>query len=359
MTTISPEKPVCVTGASGYIGSWIVYHLLNKGYDVHGTVRDPSKTSSVKHLHKMDRELSGKLTLFKADLLDDGSFFDAMQGCEVVLHTASPFLIGVLKNPQKQLIEPALQGTKNVLTSVNNTPSVKRVVLTSSVAAIYGDNRDIKKTKTGVFDERNWNTSSREDHQPYQYSKTVAEHAAWDMHKAQPNPDKGWDLVIINPALVMGPSLTKATASGSVGVLKQFVNGALRTGAPDMTNALVDVQDVAKAHIAAAFNSSAKGRYAIVDKTMTLLDMGRLLREHFGKKYPFPTRKLPKTLVWLAAPIVKQSREMVAKNMGYNIAFDNSKSRDELGLSYHPVEEAVVAHFQQLIDDGVIKDKTK
>lgn len=354
-THIAPEKPVVVTGASGYIGSWIVYHLLKKGYHVHGTVRDPQKQKSVAHLQKMSRELGGKLTLFQADLLEEGSFHEAMQGCEVVIHTASPFLIGTIKDPMKALVEPALFGTKNVLESVNNTQSVKRVVLTSSVVGIYGDNQDIKKTKEGMFTEQNWNETSRADHQPYNYSKVVAEKAAWDMQKAQADKPNAWDLVVINPGLVMGAALTKNSVSGSIGLLKQFANGVMRSGAPDLHTGMVAVQDVAKAHIKAAFIPAAHGRYILVDKCLSLLEMASVLRSEFGSAYPFPKMKLPKMLVWLVAPMAKQSREMIKKNVGYKVAFDNSRSKEELGINYQPVEEALVAHFQQLIDDGIIK----
>lgn len=350
------QQPIMVTGASGYIGSWIVYRLLEKGHTVHGTVRDPNKASSVDHLHKMARELNGKLTLFKADLLDEGSFYDAMQGCEVVIHTASPFLIGTLKDAQKQLVDPALDGTKNVLNSVNQTDGVKRVVLTSSVVGVYGDAQDIKQTENGVFNDSHWNTTSRVDHQPYNYSKVVAEKAAWDMQKAQADQPNSWDLVVINPGFVMGPALTTRSVSGSISLLKQFAKGVMKTGVPDMHNGMVDVQDIAIAHIAAAFNPEASGRYIIVDKTLTLLEMASILRSHFPQ-YPFPKMQVPKFVAWLAAPFVKQSREMISKNVGHRIAFDNTRSQQDLGINYVPVEDALVAHFQQLIDDGVIKKR--
>lgn len=355
--TLTAEKPIMVTGASGYIGSWIVYHLLKKGFQVHGTVRDPQMSKKVAHLKKMDRELAGKLTLFKADLLVAGSFDQAMQGCEVVMHTASPFLIGDIQDPVSAMITPALDGTKNVLDSVNRTEGIKRVVLTSSVAAIFGDCKDIKQTKTGVFDERNWNTTSSKKHQPYFYSKTVAEKMAWQMYEAQKKLANGWDLVVINPGLVMGPALTTNSRSGSIAILKQFANGKMRVGAPDLYNGMVDVQDVATAHIRAAFEPHANGRYVLVDKTLSLLEMANILYRHFGKAYPFPNKKLPKLLLWAVAPFVKQSREMIKRNVGYQIAFDHSKSQQELGITYTPVEDAIVAHFQQMLDDGIIKKR--
>lgn len=125
-----------------------------------------------------------------------------MAGCELVMHTASPFLLQGVTDAQESLVRPALEGTRNVLDSVNRTESVKRVVLTSSVVAIYGDARESRDVPGGVFTEDQWNTTSSVDHQPYSYSKTVAEQEAWKYQKAQ----NRWDLVTIHPGLVLGPS---------------------------------------------------------------------------------------------------------------------------------------------------------
>ena len=136
------KATVLVTGGSGYIASWVVKYLLEEGYTVRATVRNLRSEDKVAHLKAMEREYSGKLQLFEADLLTEGSFDESMKGCDVVIHTASPFFIKGLKDAQKQLVDPALQGTRNVLETANRAESVKRVVLTSSVAAIMGDNVD-------------------------------------------------------------------------------------------------------------------------------------------------------------------------------------------------------------------------
>ncbi|CAM3110620.1 NAD-dependent epimerase/dehydratase family protein [Skermania piniformis] len=115
MTTIDPAAPVLVTGGSGYLASWIVRYLLEDGNTVRATVRNPDKPKGLEHLHKLAEAHPGKLMLHKADLLDDGSYTAAMQGCELVIHTASPFLVGRIDDPQEQLIRPALEGTRNVL----------------------------------------------------------------------------------------------------------------------------------------------------------------------------------------------------------------------------------------------------
>lgn len=109
------KTKVLVSGGSGYVASWIVKKLLEEGHIVHTTVRNKEKTDKYQHLLDIERNSDGELKIFEADLLKEGSFKDAMKGCEFVFHTASPFFISGIKDAQKQLIEPALQGTRNVL----------------------------------------------------------------------------------------------------------------------------------------------------------------------------------------------------------------------------------------------------
>jgi nucleoside-diphosphate-sugar epimerase len=348
LTQIDPTKPVLVTGATGYVASWIVRHLLEDGYVVRGTVRDPGKASGLDHLQALAEAHPGKLTLHKADLLDQGSYAEAMDGCELVIHTASPFLLGKVRDPQRQLVTPALDGTRNVLDSVNATPSVKRVVLTSSVVAIHGDNADMKGR--GAFGEDDWNTTSSVDHQPYPYSKTVAEQAAWEICGQQDR----WDLVTIHPGLVLGPALTTASKSGSMTTMQAFTNGSLLTGAPDLAMGLVDVRDVARAHVSAGFTPAAHGRYITNARTVTMLDIGRILRKRFGLSYPFPFTLVPKVMFKLVAPVAGYSREFVDKNVGWPLEFDNSRSISELGLDYRDAADTIADHFQQMIDDGLV-----
>ncbi|MDP2890910.1 MAG: NAD-dependent epimerase/dehydratase family protein, partial [Bacteroidota bacterium] len=149
MKTIDRTKPVLVTGGTGYLASWIVKQLLDKGYEVRTTVRNLAQKDKYAHLTSLAVKSVGILQFFEADLLKKGSFTEAMAGCEQVIHTASPFKISGIKNAQKELVEPALEGTRNVLDTVNAIESVQRVVLTSSLAAIYGDAIDIQKTENG------------------------------------------------------------------------------------------------------------------------------------------------------------------------------------------------------------------
>ena len=182
---IDEKKPILITGGSGYIASWIVHYLLEKGYQVRATVRDKKNKKKVEHLEKINSETKGNLDLFEADLTSEGSFDQAIKDCELIIHTASPFVIGKVKDPLKDLIEPAENGTQNVLEGVNRVGGVKKVVLTSSVAAIYSDSIDIGQAPKGVFNEECWNTKSNLKHNAYSYSKTLAEKKAWEIHDRQ------------------------------------------------------------------------------------------------------------------------------------------------------------------------------
>lgn len=352
-TTIDRSKPVCVTGASGYIASWIVKYLLQDGLTVHATVRNASNEKSVAHLKQAAQNTAGTLKLFSADLLEAGSFKDAIEGCELVIHTASPFLISGFKDAYEALVKPAVQGTENVLRSCNDVPSVKRVVLTSSVASVFGDNIELKYTKNGMFSEQDWNTTSSVTHQPYSFSKVAAERKAWEMHKQQ----QQWDLVTINPALVMGPSLTKQTQSTSISIMRDLGSGKQATGVPALEFGLVDVRDVARAHIQAGFNPEAAGRYIVSEGSYSLLQMANMLKADFPK-YPLPKHQLPKALIWLVGPIAAGiTRRFVQLNIGYPVRFDQSRSREMLQLHYRPMQHTLHEHFQQMIDDGLLKNR--
>ncbi|TAJ55789.1 MAG: aldehyde reductase [Nevskiaceae bacterium] len=350
---IDKTKPVLVTGGNGYIASWLVKYLLEDGVDVHATVRDPGNQAKVGHLLRAAAGAKGKLTLFKADLLSEGAYDAAMQGCELVFHTASPFVIKGLSDPQKDLVDPAVKGTRNVLEAANRVPSVKRVVLTSSVVSIYGDAVDMSQLGLKTYTEAYWNTTSSVDHQPYNYSKVAAERAAWDIAKAQSR----WDLLTINPGLVLGPSLTSASDSTSLSTIRELADGTLMTGVPDMEFGLVDVRDVALAHIKAGYTAAASGRHIAVSTSVTMWQIVQILKTRFGRGYRWPLMVAPKAIVWLIAPLQGYSRRFVSGNVGWPLKFDNSYTRKDLGMQFRPVETTLAEHFQQMLDDGILRKR--
>lgn len=352
MHNLDRSMPVMVTGATGYVAGRLVERLLAEGITVHAAVREPTNEKKLAPLKKLAEQLHGKIVFFKADLLVQGSYREAMEGCSVVFHTASPFVTKV-SNPQRDLVDPALIGTTNVLETVNQVKSVQRVVLTSSVAAIYGDNIDITRAPNQTLTEEVWNTTSTLDHNPYYYSKRVAEQKAWEIQKTQSR----WDLVVINPSLVIGPGIDPFGTSESFNIMRQLGDGTMAMGAPHFSIGVVDVRDVAEAHYQAAIRPNAEGRHIVSAGETTLVKMANMLQPQYGTDYRLPRWTFPKFLVWLTAPAVGITRTFVSRNVGYKFNADNSKSRKKLGINYRPIEVSVVEFFEQLANSGQVKKR--
>ena len=349
MLPIDTSSPVMVSGATGYVAGHIIKRLLEAGVTVHAAVRDPSREDKLTYLNEIATSSPGEIKYFKSDLLHDGSYADAMRGCSIVFHTASPFTIDV-KDPQKELVDPAKLGTRNVLEEANRQGSVRRVVLTSSCAAIYGDNADCQQAPGGVLTEEVWNTTSSLKHQPYSFSKTEAEREAWRIAEQQDR----WELVVINPSFVLGPGINPNATSESFALVKQFGDGSMKSGAPRYGFGCVDVRDLAHAHLAAAYLPEAKGRHIISGHESDLFEMAQTLIPKYGEKYPLPRKAMPKWLVWMVAPMVNKAmtRKIVSLNVNVPWKADNGKSKRELGVTYRPLEESLNDMFQQLIDNG-------
>ncbi|KAK9807731.1 hypothetical protein WJX72_007437 [[Myrmecia] bisecta] len=296
---LAEPMTVCVTGATGYIASSIVRRLLSAGHTVHGTCRDPKNAAKVAHLEAMPGA-TRHLKLFKADLMDLGSFDEAVAGCKYVMHVASPVLLNVAKGKeQERLFGPAVKGVENVISAVNKAGSVERVVLTSSIAAVYGDKAE--KGPGHVFTEADWNSAAREGFLPYQRSKLLAERRAWELCEQQPaGAERKWTLVAINPSVVWGPPEGNIKCE-SVGMMRQILNGAswpvvLRVSIP-----FVDVDDVAAAHVLAMLTPEAQGRYIVSARTLRMAELIDLLRPEYSRHW-LPWLPLP---YWLVALLMR------------------------------------------------------
>jgi nucleoside-diphosphate-sugar epimerase len=351
MRRIDPQKPVLVTGGSGYMASWIVKYLLDEGYTVHTTVRNLNDQSKIQHLSAIQHHAPGTLKIFEADLLTDGSFDEAIKGCELVIHTASPFQLTGIKDANKELIEPALQGVRNVFFAANETGTVKRIVLTSSIVALVGDTIEIRDLPQARVDEKCWNTSSSPDHQPYPFSKTIAEKEAWKL-TGQMN---SFDLVVINPGLIFGPSLSKRIDSTSINLMIQLLSGKFRTGVPTGAQAVVDVRDIARAHIRAGFTPEASGRHLVAAELKDFLDIANIIRTQYPA-YPLPKKHVPKWLFKLIAPLMGYTRKFVDRNMGYDFNFDNTYAVRDLNIRFTPFVQTVTDHLNQLVKDKLVAD---
>lgn len=324
---------VLVTGASGFIAGSVIKQLLVKGYKVRGTVRSIDDQSKVAHLKKE----FPKLELFEADLMKDGSFTEAVAGCMYVLHTASPFQNQV-DDPQRDLVDPAVNGTKNVVNACLKASTVKRVVVTSSCAAIgppqtwMADPSIADNEK--VFSEEDWNTTSNLKAGPYRYSKRLAEEAAWELVKG-----KDLELAVICPSFVLGPPFSARVDGESQRFIHKALSGAFaENGCTNACFGVVDVRDVAAAHVAAMEKEQAAGNRYILssDRAYDQLELCNMLLPKF-KAYPLPTKH--------ASPV------------GYRCKYNNEKAKKELGIKFKPLKTSMNDMATAAVSFGMVARK--
>jgi nucleoside-diphosphate-sugar epimerase len=341
------EQTVLVTGGSGFVASHLVLQLLEAGHDVRTTVRKLGDGRKLRPLESLQQRFPGKLSLFEADLLAEGSFDEAVRGCSVVHHVASPFLLPEkIKDGRRQMLEPALSGTRNVLNSVNRCDSVGRVVMTSTVGAIFGTYADVLKMDGEILSERYFNESSTLDNNPYHYAKTEAEKEAWRLCGAQSR----WSLVTINPGMILGPSLTPASDSGSLFLIDEMLKGYFFYGMPDLSLTTVDVRDVARAHIAAADKAEAQGRYILAAPLMSsFVEISSILKSVHNRPYLLPRHRIPDGLVRLIGPLFGLTQDYIRDHLGIRFTVDNRRSVEELGIGYRPIEETLIDHYNSWV----------
>src|SRR4029077_5268595 len=188
-------KTVLVTGGSGYLGSWCVIDLLRRDYRVRTTVRDLAREPEVRAAIASEVEPGERLSVLAADLRSDDGWEEAVEGCDYVLHVASPFPPEQPKDPD-ELIVPAREGTLRVL-EASLEAGVDRIVVTSSVAAITGGTKPVSGPPT----EQHWSDPDNPKLTPYARSKTIAERAAWDFVRERGEVEK---LAVVNPGAILG-----------------------------------------------------------------------------------------------------------------------------------------------------------
>ena len=321
---------VLLSGATGFIAGHTIEQLLAAGYEVTGTVRNPGDKAKVAHLAAMQG--AERLHLVAADLTDPDPF-TAHADVDAILHMASPYIITV-KDAQRDLVIPAVEGTLSMLRAAKANPRVRRVVLTSSLAAMT-DAPDGR-----VLSEADWNTKSTLKRNPYYYSKTLAERAAWDfMAREKPK----FDLVAINPFLVIGPSLSGGL-NPSTQIIADVVNGKY-PAVMDLTWGFADVRDVAAAHIAALKKPAAAGRYLCASGTMHAREvMAEIRALGYGAKLPRLDLSGPfgirlSKLISYTQPAGVGS--YLRSHLGGVMRLDNSKSVRDLGITYRSQKDSL------------------
>jgi dihydroflavonol-4-reductase len=340
---------VLLTGASGYIGKHITLQLLNQGYQVRASIRSLSKSDEVRtavlpHLSDSSN-LDSRLTFVELDLEKDSGWDSALKGIDVLMHTASPFPLSSPKD-ENDLIRPAVEGTLRALRAAKNA-GVNRVILTSSVAAIYG-----RELPSGAlaYDETMWTDVEHPvGRVAYTKSKTLAEKAAWDFVKSDA-PEIA--LTTINPVLVLGAPLDKNFGS-SISLVERILNGS-DPMLPDLKFAIVDVRDVAKMHVGAIKNENTKGERIIASsETRSFVEIAKLLKSIYPQS-KVKSAQAPTFIIRLLS-LFDGSLKSILPQLGKPMNVSGAKAQRLLSINFIPVEVIIKESADYLIKNGFIK----
>ena len=305
----------------------------------------------MKPLRELVPDAKYPLRLVEADLSKADSWAKAVNRCTYVFHVASPFILNV--SDEAAIIRTAVEGTTNVLQACADAGTVKRVVVTSSVAAIScGQNGDPEKPVDYVYTEKDWSPEAHCD--PYEKSKLKAEQAAWDFVKNL-DESKRFELAVVNPAYIQGPLLSAHSGEGSKEVCERILGGKI-PALPDTSFPVVDVRDVAAAHIAAMEKSEAAGnRYLLSNKLFHMREFADIIRNEFGPQgYKIASKNMPKPLVWVGKLFIP-SLKGVYRSLGKTVQYNNEQMVNTLGIQPRPVEESLIDLCYSLVDLGIVK----
>ncbi|KAI3952552.1 hypothetical protein MKW92_036213 [Papaver armeniacum] len=317
---IVEKERVCVTGAGGFIASWIVKLLLSKGYIVHGTVRDPSDVKNA-HLKLLDNATEN-LQLFKADLQDYNSLCGAIAGCTGVFHVASPVPAGRAANPEVEVIEPVMRGTRNILMACSEI-KVKRLVVVSSVVSVI-KNPDWPKDQP--MDESCWSDEEhcRKTENWYYFAKTASEREALEYSKKN-----DLDVITICPSVALGPMLQSTVNSSSKILIKILKDGCERM--LNIVRLVVDVRDFAEAVLLVYEKPEAEGRYLCSAPSVERHDFIDKLKSIYPKFSCLPM-----------TPGEEKGQEL------------NCEKLQKLGWTTRPLEETLLDSVQDYLEKEIL-----
>ncbi len=340
---MAQRATVLVTGARGFVAKHCIAALLERGYRVVGTLRRLADGEEVREAVAKRINPEDRLSFVEADLLADRGWAEAVAGCRHLLHVASPYPI---KQPRRadDLVRTAREGTLRVLRAAT-AGGVQRVVLTSSVVAVASARPD----KTD-FDESDWSDAASPNIRPYDLSKTLAERAAWDYAAGSARPE----LSVILAGQAFGPALDRHVKS-SGDYIRSLFGGrypvVVRFGFP-----VVDIRDVATAHVAAMEKPAAAGqRFIVADGFLWMIEIARILREAFPTRSSnLPRRELPHVAARLLSHVVPEIR-FVRHDIGRLWRMSHAKAERVLGITPSPARDAVLAMAESLIALGEVR----
>ena len=334
---------VLLTGISGFLGGHVALQLLNSGYTVRGSVRNLSRANKVREtLHRHGADVS-RLEFVALDLMQNAGWQEAMEDVRFLQHTASPFLIQIPED-KMELIRPAVEGTERALNAANKA-GVERIVLTSSMAAIaYGHD----KSRDTPFTAEDWTNLDGRAINFYQESKTLAEKRAWEIMDAAGRREA---LAVINPSAIFGPLLDDDPGTSAI-IVQRLLDGSV-PAAPRIPMTIIDVRDIAAAHLAAMTAPDAGGkRFPMGERTVFFLEAAKILRERYPERR-IPRLGMPDWAVRLYALFDRDMRDNMGE-LGYIKRLDSSEAIALLGRPLKTAPEALLATADSLITQRLV-----
>ena len=326
------KKQVLVTGITGFVGQHCAAALLDKGYAVKGTLRNIQKKEQVLQGLQAAGKDTTDLSFVQLDLLSENGWAKAMQGIDYVLHVASPYVVKEPKDPN-ELIKPAVDGTLLVLRTAH-AAGVSKVVLTSSMVAMIGEAKGVKK-----LDQYSWTDEHSPKMSAYIKSKTMAERAAWAFVEALPE-DQAMELAVVNPGPIYGPTLTGNLAGESMNTIASVIQGKLPV-LPNTSINISDVRDVAAVHVLAMENPAAAGQRFITatEKSYPLVQIAEILKNNGYDKVS--TRTAPNGLLRVMGLFDKNVKGMLPF-VGNDFQGDISPAREILGWEPMDIQSTIL-----------------
>ncbi len=316
--------------------------LLLRGYVVRATVRDLSREAALRAAIAGEVDPGDRLSVVAADLRDDACWEPAVNGCDYVLHVASPFPATQPKDPD-ELIVPAREGTLRVL-KASFDAGVERVVVTSSIAAITGG----LEPGSASLTEDDWSDPNNPRLTPYARSKTLAERAAWDFVRERGETEK---LVVINPGAILGPVLSDDRSS-SIGIIERLLRGM--PGVPRIGFNIVDVRDVADLQFRAMSAPEAGGeRFIATESFQWMEEVAEVLRNHLGETAAKVPRRIVPNMLVRAMALFDPSIRSIVGQLDRRTETSSEKAKTLLGWSPRSSKETILDCAQSLIDKGV------
>ena len=333
---------VLVTGASGYIGSHIVANLLSKGKVVRATVRDASDPERIDHLRNMEVAKGGSLEIIEMNLLDSESVHRAVYGCKEVIHTAAVVVLKS-KNPQEKIVDPSVVGTQNVLDAIDSSETVECLVHTSSTAAIRPQRWEDGQTLT----TDTWAEDANIEDNPYGLAKFSAERLVRKWHSSNKNAPR---MVTINPCVVLGPPLSKRHLRGSPSFIMMLLKREIPFVIP-MHISIVDVRDVAEAHVRALSRGDSGGRYLVVSGQMWWKEVAMAIKKG-NPTMKIPTKQIPYFLSLVVSIFhPRVSLSWARMHLGKRLYWDASPAEKDLGMEWRSPEESLLDTIPPILEN--------